>query len=157
MDLTTEHVTAILVVLGWLLDFSGTRKAHVARDQLEEHLREKIRAESVNMANKKEYQKQEARGDLLPFVLHASDAEGKGKSKAGESTDKGYTEQKSLENLWLYFLAGYEMTANPSVYVLATLSLHPAIRANAIRDIGTTFEQAAAEGRQELTYREDLD
>lgn len=174
MDTSTAHIVAILIAPGWLLDLSGKRETHVARDQLEKYLREMIRTERKNVADNQEYQNRGAKGNLLTSVLQASDAEEKGVQKPGETKKKGFTEQETLGNLWLYLLAGrlpplylykasvetfvgYETTANAIVYGLITLALRPDIQANVMREIDSVLDEAKSQGRQELSYKEDFD
>lgn len=174
MDTSTAHIVAILIAPGWLLDLSGKRETHVARDQLEKYLREMIRTERKNIADNQEYQNRGAKGNLLTSVLQASNAEEKGVKNPGETKKKGFTEQETLGNLWLYLLAGrfpplclckanfdtfagYETTANAIVYGLITLALRPDVQANVMREIDSVVDEAKSQGRQELSYKEDFD
>ncbi|KAH7349069.1 putative cytochrome P450 oxidoreductase [Pyrenochaeta sp. MPI-SDFR-AT-0127] len=151
---TTNHIVAILMWPGWLLNLTPMRHAHVAHVELDKYLREMIRSERARIESNEDHQSSTARGNLLTAVLRASRME----SKSGGNTRKeAFSEDEVMGNLFVYLLAGYETTANSIAYGLVALALHQEIQDEVIKEVDSVFARAEQDGRMSLSYREDFE
>jgi cytochrome P450 len=100
---TTNHIVAILMWPGWLLNMMPNRQAHVAHVELDKYLRDMIRRERESIESNEDHQSSTARGNLLTAVLRASRLDSK---RSGTARKEAFSEDEVMGNLFIYLLAG---------------------------------------------------
>nr|AVY05536.1 cytochrome P450 monooxygenase [Nodulisporium sp.] len=154
---TTSYMLAILLFPTWLLDLTPYAEASLAKRQLDTYLRQIIRQERSS-GGKDTEPELGTRGNLLQSVVHAFQEDEEQPKQAGhQARQRAFSEDEVMGNLFIYLLGGYETTANSIQYGLLALAMLPEIQSKVIEEIDQVYEEAAADGRQELTYRDDFE
>ncbi|KAK2017791.1 putative cytochrome P450 oxidoreductase [Colletotrichum eremochloae] len=152
----TKFMLQILVFPSWFLSLTPYASAGLAKTQLEQYMKEMIRREKAHIETGKVTQTG-PRGNLLQSVMLASHSNSQSATNGkDDSLGRAFNESEVMGNLFIYLLAGYETTANAIAYGLITLALRPDIQARVAAEIDQVYEQAAAEGREELDYSSDF-
>ncbi|KAI1733348.1 cytochrome P450 [Xylaria scruposa] len=140
---TTCNILVILLFPLWLMDMV-TLEASVAKRELDNTSGD---SDLVSRAN------------LLHKVVHAVEPED-GSSQATKADSKvikrAFTEDEVIGNFYIDMLAGYDTTANSIQYGLLALAANPEIQSKVIEELDRVYLEAAAEGRDELTYEKDF-
>lgn len=159
MTKTMIYMIPVLLLPRWLMYMSPLRNAAVAHREFEKYVREMIREEKRKISESRRYESVSARGNLLTSVLQASADQAIAVSKPDDvnARKQAFTEDEVMGNLFLYLLAGYETTANSILYGLICLALYPDIQDKVIAEVDQVYEQAAKQGRSELTYADDFE
>ncbi|KAK3324444.1 putative cytochrome P450 oxidoreductase [Cercophora scortea] len=158
LEIIARHILAILVFPNWFLDLTPWSHASSAKRQLEKYLRAMIRRENGSRPLETvEEGELGSQANLLDAIVEAAREDAKRQAK-GDAKDrkKGFTEDEVMGNLFIYLLAGYETTANSIYYGLLALAAWPEVQTKVIEEIDRVYEEAAAEGRSALTYRDDF-
>ncbi|KAI0195877.1 putative cytochrome P450 oxidoreductase [Astrocystis sublimbata] len=151
-----RHILAILVFPSWFLDWTPWARASMAKRQLEMYLRAMIRRKKNAMGSSIKAERN-ASTTLLDSVVEAALEEAQSQEEGDSKAKKqGLTEDEVMGNLFIYLLAGYETTANSIHFGLLALATNPEIQSKVIEEIDNVWEQAHAEGRTELTYKDDF-
>ncbi|KAI2621580.1 putative cytochrome P450 oxidoreductase [Xylaria nigripes] len=153
---TARNILPILLFPVWLLNITPYAEASLAKQQLDKYLRQLIQNERARgVDNEADLM---SRADLLHTVVHAvaSEEDKDQTTNGGKVIKKGFTEDEVMGNLFIYMLAGYDTTANSIQYGLLVLAANPDIQSKVIEEVDRVYEEAALEGRQELTYNEDF-
>lgn len=156
---TVDHLVAILLLPKWLMRLTHLREVASAHSEFEKYVREIIRTEDQKMTENENYESEAARGNLLTSVLRASALEGASRDKANDDEEerkRAFTEDEVMGNVSIFLMAGYETTANAIQYGLIVLALRADLQDKVIEEIDRVCAQAAAEGREELTFTEDF-
>ena len=160
MTKTMLYMIPVLLLPRWVMYMSPLRKAAVAHAEFEKYVREMIREEKRKIGERgQHYKSASASGNLLTSVLQASADYALTAGKSNDSTDRkqAFTEDEVMGNLFLLLLAGYETTANSILYGLICLALYSDIQDKVIAEVDRAADQAARQGRSELTYADDFD
>lgn len=152
---TTTNLVAILLLPAWLLNLTPLREAALAYSQLEKYMRDMIRSEKHNLAEKKDHESEIARGNLLTSLLRVSASEGNDESS--ESRKKAFSEDEVIGNLFIFLIAGYETTSNVILYGLIILAIQPEIQNRILAEVDRAYTDVANEGRDELSYADDFE
>ncbi|KAJ8113162.1 hypothetical protein ONZ43_g5217 [Nemania bipapillata] len=151
---TTHNMVPILLFPLWFMDMTPLAGASLAKRQLDKYIRRTIRQEKAE-GEKNVDSELGARANLLHTVVHAS-GDDDNLQKGSRQTKKQFTEDEVMGNLFIYLLGGYETTANSIQYGLLVLAAMPDVQTKVIEELDRVYEEAAAEGRQELTYGDDF-
>ncbi|KAL4966561.1 cytochrome P450 [Aspergillus stella-maris] len=153
---TVRYIVLILIIPRWVLMLTPWKRAAVAQFQLEQHLRGIIRDQRTKLAKDINHTDAYSRGNLLTAIVRASivlESESNGPSQP-----KGFNDEETMGNVFIYLLAGYETTANAIIYGLIALAIHQDIQDNVIAEIDQVYEHAKDSGsRTELTYEDDFE
>ncbi|KIA75977.1 hypothetical protein HK57_00220 [Aspergillus ustus] len=86
--------------------------------------------------------------NLLEAVVRSNAVKEEGKIQLSDEEVKG--------NVFIFLLAGYDTTANTIIFTSLVLALYDDIQDQAIAEVRRIYAEAAAAGRTELLYEEDL-
>ncbi|KAL8945489.1 MAG: hypothetical protein Q9183_008075, partial [Haloplaca sp. 2 TL-2023] len=120
--------------------------------EFEQYMRAAINDEKTKIEADSAYEKQEARGNLLTAMLKVSASEAKQDGGAKKTT---FTDEEVLGNAFMFFLAGYDTTANSMIYACICLALYDDLQDNVTEEIDRVYDEMEKAGRTTLDYEED--
>lgn len=102
---TVRYMVFILLFPRWLLSVSPWSNAAVAHAELDKYLREIIRGQKKKLSADIDYRDAVSRGNLLTAVVRASILDSRSSEEPTKNL-KGFTEDETMGNLFVYLLAG---------------------------------------------------
>ncbi|RHZ65529.1 uncharacterized protein CDV56_109182 [Aspergillus thermomutatus] len=178
---TVRYMVPILLIPRWLLNITLWKKAAVAHAQLDRYLRQIIRDQRAKLSADINHDDADSRGNLLTAVVRASMILDREKASAesprqSEERTKGFTDDETMGNLFIYLLAGGSdrhipcggfsnsdpaQVTRPQLTPLFTGSLcwlsTWKSRTKVIDEIDQVYQRAQAANRSELTYEDDFE
>jgi cytochrome P450 len=149
-----KNMIQILVLPEWVMRMTGMSHLVLARTELEKHMRGMIQSETAMLEKDVEYKSARAPGTLLTSLLRASVKEG---PTQGDGRKHAFTEDEVLGNVFIFFVAGHETSANALIYALITLAIRQDLQDKIMAEIDSVYEEAHSAGRTELTYADDFE
>ncbi|KAA8909881.1 cytochrome P450 oxidoreductase [Sphaerosporella brunnea] len=154
-----RHLGVILLLPKKAIQWSPWKKGYVAHKEFEQYMQELIAEEKQGLAQNALYEGK-LKGNLLTAVLRTNATEEKNE-KATATGEKGtlsgtLSDTEVLGNIFMFFMAGYDTTANAMSFGSVLLALYPKIQDRIIAELDQVYAEAAAAGRSELTQAEDF-
>ncbi|KAL2822606.1 cytochrome P450 [Aspergillus granulosus] len=162
VSLVVANLPLFLLLPAWLIQICA-HALYAAYTELDLYMDELLAREKAAMGCRGEKSDStatmiKARGNLLTAVIESNNQQPKDTSTAG-SDPGGRTRLTDLEvkgNVFMFLLAGYDTTANTILYSIIVLALNGPVQDAVIAEIRRVYREAAAAGRSELSYDEDL-
>lgn len=169
------HLPHILLLPKGLLRFFFRDSAYQAYVEYEKYIGEFHKKEKGRLASNSEYESS-VKGNLLTAILKSNISEQKDNAVKGRTA---LTDEEILGNTFIFLLAGeldvsvalqvhfflqssdmilsgYDTTANTILFSSIVLALYDNLQDRMVEEIDRVYEEAAREGRKELSYTEDL-
>jgi len=138
------HLPHMVLLPKWFLRRSPWADGMVAHKEFEQYMHEFVAEEKVKIANNAEDTRM--KGNLLTNLV---------KANAGETKGSALQDNEVTGNLFMFLMAGYDTSAATMIYSVINMVLHPELQDQMVEEIDRVFDEARAEGRDQLTYEND--
>ncbi|KAL8708605.1 MAG: hypothetical protein Q9220_006541 [cf. Caloplaca sp. 1 TL-2023] len=151
-----KYIVPILLLPTKVMLYTPLRKGAKAYIEFEQYMRDVINGEKAKIEANAEYENTETKGNLLTAMLKVSASEAKNANKNDGGTRKTtFSDDEVLGNAFMFFLAGYDTTANSMIYGCICLALYEGLQDSVVEEIDRVYEESEKAGRTELSYDED--
>ncbi|KAL9576205.1 MAG: hypothetical protein Q9212_007296, partial [Teloschistes hypoglaucus] len=151
-----KHIVPILLLPTRLMLYTPLRKGAKAYLEFESYMRAVIDTEKQKVDANADYENLDSRGNLLTAMLKVSASEARdapGDTKSMKKTT--FSDDEILGNAFMFFLAGYDTTANSMIYGCICLALYDDLQDSVIEEIDRVYDESEKAGRTHLSYEED--
>ncbi|KAL4916486.1 cytochrome P450 [Aspergillus aurantiobrunneus] len=150
------NLPLLLLLPAWLLRVCANA-VHTAHAELDLHMNELLAREKTAMASRTHTDSEptKTKGNLLTAVIESNNQQ----PDENAPSVLGRTRLTDLEvkgNVFMFLLAGYDTTANTILFSTIVLALYSDIQDAVAAEVRRVYREAAAAGRSELSYDEDL-
>ncbi|KAI4217475.1 MAG: hypothetical protein LQ351_000070 [Letrouitia transgressa] len=151
-----KYIVPILLLPTWLMLWTPLKAGAEAYIEFEDYMRALINSEKKKIDADAGYENKDTRGNLLTAMLKVSASEAKNANKNDGGTRKTtFNDDEVLGNAFMFFLAGYDTTANSMIYGCICLALYDSLQDSVTEEIDRVFDECEQAGRTELSYEED--
>ncbi|KAI0547230.1 cytochrome P450 [Xylaria curta] len=157
-----QYLPQLLLLPLWLLRLlSPWQAAYISYVNFDRYMdtfiaREKSKVKpNIELTGQSKYANM-ARNNLLTAVLRSNNSGNMEMAPATYKNEVNLTDREIKGNVFVFFFAGYDTTANTILFSLNVLAIYPDIQNQVLREVDQIWEQARAEGRSELSYNSDF-
>ncbi|KAI4198075.1 MAG: hypothetical protein LQ350_005516 [Teloschistes chrysophthalmus] len=151
-----KHIVPILLLPTKLMLYTPLRNGAMAYLEFERYMRAVIDTEKRKVDANADYENLDSRGNLLTAMLKVSASEARNTPGDTKPTKKTtFSDDEILGNAFMFFLAGYDTTANSMIYGCICLALYDDLQDRVIEEIDRVYEESEKAGRTHLSYEED--
>ncbi|KAI1169151.1 cytochrome P450 [Nemania serpens] len=157
------HLPHILLLPLWFLRvLSPWTAAYKSYVEFDRHMNRYIAKEKAQLATGarevggNKVRSELARENLLTAVLRENKDGSANEKIATVGNRATLTDREIKGNVFVFFFAGYDTTANTIMFSLNVIAIYSDIQDQVVREIDDIWAQARAEGRSELSYATDF-
>ncbi|KAL8981234.1 MAG: hypothetical protein Q9177_005635 [Variospora cf. flavescens] len=151
-----RYIVPILLLPTNILLRTPLREGARAYIEFERYMRVLINTEKEKIEANADYENRDSKGNLLTAMLKVSASEASNANKGdGGSRKTTFNDNEVLGNAFMFFLAGYDTTANSMIYGCVCLALYDDLQDRVVEEIDRVWDEAEKEGRKELDYDND--
>ncbi|KAF3067378.1 Cytochrome P450 3A31 [Daldinia childiae] len=153
MTNVTIYLPHILLLPRWLLRWSPWPIAYQCANEVDSYIDELV----AEAQEKLLVDSTEAQRETLITAILRSNMAAKNDKKHIESIGRStLTNEEIRGNAYIFLIAGYDTTANTTLFTMLVLIAHKDLQECLIEEIDAVYAQAAKEGRSNLSHAEDF-
>ncbi|KAI2780016.1 cytochrome P450 [Daldinia loculata] len=153
MTNVTMYLPHILLLPRWLLRWSPWPIAYQCANEVDSYIDELVaEAQEKLLEDSTEAQRE----TLITAILRSNMAAENDKKHIESIGRSTLTNEEIRGNAYIFLIAGYDTTANTTLFTMLVLIAHRDLQERLIEEIDTVYAQAAKEGRLNLSHAEDF-
>ncbi|KAF2764141.1 cytochrome P450 [Teratosphaeria nubilosa] len=132
------------------------KAAYVAYSEFEQYMREFIAEEKSQLSKQTGHGNKPISGCNLLRTMLATNAREQGVQTDDKQARMHLTENEVLGNIFMFFMAGYDTTANTIIFSCVAMALFEDTQNRVLDELDAVLHDSQACGRNELSYIEDF-